>query len=86
MVTPNPTGNESRRVMNEIVDLFMQDRATQESLANALTELEELDDYAAESGLTPPAPVAKNSPVKFLRFLLPEHRAIIRSLCGKGVT
>ncbi len=66
MVTPNPTGNESRSAPNEITDLFGWDRATQESLANALTELEELDDYATESGLTPPAPVAK----KFAREIL----------------
>ena len=66
MVTPNLTGNEPRRAMNEIVDLFMQDRATQKSLANALAELEELDDYAAENELTPPAPAAK----KFAREIL----------------
>ena len=58
--------NVYRSALNEIAALFVRGLATQKSLANALTELEELDDYAAENELTPPAPAAK----KFAREIL----------------
>ncbi len=54
------------RALNEINQRLAQRRAINESLDNALNELAELDDYAAESELTPPVPAAK----KFAREIL----------------
>ena len=54
-------------------------QASGKSLAEALSELEELDDYAAEEDLPPPSPIAKNIARDILNQLtsiLPRYYAV----------
>ena len=56
-----------------------QDPASEKSLAEALSELEELDDYAAEEEFSPPSPIAKKIARDILNQLtskLPRYYAL----------
>ena len=58
---------------------WKQHQASEKSLAEALSELEELDDYAAEEDLPPPSPIAKNIARDILNQLtsiLPRYYAV----------
>ena len=57
----------------------IQDPASEKSLTEALSELEELDDYAAEEELPPPSPTAKKIARDILNQLiskLPRYYAV----------
>ena len=58
---------------------WKQRQASEKSLAEALSELEELDDYAAEEDLPPPSPIAKNIArgiLNQLTSILPRYYAV----------
>ena len=58
---------------------WKQHQASEKSLAEALSELEELDDYAAEEEFSPPSPIAKNIArgiLDQLTSILPRYYAI----------
>ena len=57
----------------------MTNQTSEKSLADALSELEELDDYAAEEELPPPSPTAKKIARNILNHLtskLPRYYAL----------
>ena len=57
----------------------MTNQASEKSLADALSELEELDDYATEEELPPPSPTAKKIARNILNHLtskLPRYYAV----------
>ena len=61
------------------IEKFRQNQASEKSLADALSELEELDDYAAEEDLPPPSPTAKKIAEDILHHLtskLPRYYAV----------
>ena len=54
--------NDKDKTYSNISDIqkWTQHQASEKSLAEAFSELEELDDYAAEEEFSPPSPIAKN--------------------------
>ncbi|WP_424947010.1 hypothetical protein [Candidatus Spongiihabitans sp.] len=80
-ITPLARVNNENKTYPNIFDIekFRQNQARKKSLDDALSELEELNDYAAEEELSPPSPTAKKIAEDILHHLtskLPRYYAI----------
>ncbi len=80
-ITPLASVNDKNKTYCNFFDIqkWKQLQASEKSLADALSELEELNDYATEEELSPPSPTAKKIAEDILHHLtskLPRYYAI----------